>query len=233
MGAWSPAVRFVAVHGLGCQADQGWPRVAAALAPEHTLEAIPLDGADGPTSTPPSAWTLAEQARRVASRLQGDEVLVGHSMGGAIAIRAAQLVRPKALVLVEPHVVPSAGFVVRPALAAGPDPRPAERATFDAAMSRIRTGEGTYADAIRRWDWRVFHAYSRQLADGDGEPWVDAVAELACPVHLLWGGDSPRRDIHLDALRAVGLEPRFVGRGHFIPSEAPAALASFLRDIAA
>lgn len=230
-------MRFVAIHGLGCAASQGWPRVAKALAPEHELVAPSLHGADGPTDAPREAWGIAAQAARLATLVRASDVLVGHSMGGAIAIRVAERVAPRALVLVEPHVVPRAGFVVRPTLALGPAPEPAAWSAFLAGMDGLPTGEGSYASWIARWDWRVFHHMSRELAHGDGESvaWTHALAEVRAPRLLLWGEKSAieGEDEHAAALAKLGIERRIVpGSAHFIPSEAPEALAEALRGIA-
>ncbi len=230
-------MRFVAVHGLGCSASQGWPRVAAALAPEHELVTLSLAGADGPTDAPPEAWGIAAQAARLARQVRRDDILVGHSMGGAIAIRVAARVAPRLLVLVEPHVIPRAGFVVKPTLDLGPAPSTPARADFLGNMESIPTGEGSYATWIARWDWRVFHAMSRELAAGDGEPisWLHALAALRVPTVLLWGAKSADagEEEHGAALARLGIPRRIVpGSAHFIPSEAPQEMASVLREVA-
>lgn len=225
-----PRVRFTAIHGLGCAASQGWPRVAAALAPEHDLVALALHGSEGATSAPPSEWGILAQAERIAREVRPDDVLVGHSMGGTIAIRVAQRVAPRALVLIEPHVLPRAGFVVRPTLEEGRD-------AVLAKMRGIDTGEDSYASWIERWDWRVFRAMSADLAAGDGgaPSWLDALASFRFPVHVAWGAksDDAGEDLHAQALRELGLPFHAVeGSAHFVPSEAPSGLAAALRDIA-
>lgn len=217
---------------------QGWPRVAAALRPDHELVAVPLHGADGPTSALPLEWGILAQARRIAAQVRPADILVGHSMGGTIAIRVAQLARPRMLVLVEPHVVPRAGFVVRPTLELGLTPDAEARAGFLRRMAPIQTGEGTYAEWIAKWDWRVFHAMSQELATGDGgkESWMETLEGLGGPRHLLWGALSADHgeDHHKAALARLGIKPEMVpGSAHFIPSEAPAGLATALRDLAA
>lgn len=140
--------------------------------------------------------------------------------------------------LIEPHVVASAGFVVEPTLALGEPPTDQARAAFLAQMAGIPTGDGNYADGITRWDWRVFHAMSQELALGDGAPetWMEALASLDIPKVLLWGARSEAagQDVHGAALAAAGVPRRDIeGSAHFVPSEAPAALADTLWDIAA
>ncbi|HUR69552.1 MAG TPA: alpha/beta hydrolase [Candidatus Thermoplasmatota archaeon] len=231
-------MRLVAIHGLGCAASQGWPRVAAALAPEHELVALPLVGADGPTLAPPDAWGVLAQSERLVAHVRPTDVLVGHSMGGTIATRVAQRVAPRALVLIEPHVIPRAGFVVRPTLDLRPAPSPDVLAAYLRRFESIDTGEGGYDKWIARWDWRVFRRMSEELAAGDrGTPsWTEALASFHFPVHVVWGGasDDPGEDHHAEALRKIGFPFHVVqGSKHFIPSEAPEGLAQTLRDIVA
>lgn len=230
-------MRIVAIHGLGCSAEQGWPRVAAALAPVHDLVAMRLHGSDGRTDAPPEAWGVLAQARRLARDLRPTDLLVGHSMGGTIATRVAQIARPRALVLVEPHVVPRAGFVVRPTLELGAAPSADERAAYFALFETMDTGDGSYGEWLARWDWRVLHRMAQDLARGDGgEPsWIDTVASLRVPTHVVWGGksDDAGEDEHAHALRRLGFPFHVVQRSaHFIPSEAPDALADAIAEIA-
>jgi len=222
--------RIVAIHGLGCSADQGWPRVRQALGDRHDLITPRLDGADGPARLPRSEWGLRAQAARIAREVGPADLLVGHSMGGALAIRVAQAVRPKRLLLVEPHLVPSAGFVVRPTLASGPS---GPSADLLAKMRTIDTGEGPYSEWIRRWDWNVFHAMSIELEAGDGgkDSWLEALARLDLPVEHVWGAKSgdPMADLHTGALLTAKVPMRTVaGSAHFIPSEAPQEFARLL-----
>jgi len=133
--------------------------------------------------------------------------------------------------------VPRAGFVVRPTLDLGPAPTAERRAAFLREMAVLDTGEGTYAEWIARWDWRVFHAMSAELARGDGgaRSWLDALASFRFPVRLLWGAESDDagEDEHRAALAKLGIEPRLVeGSRHFVPSEAPRALAQALHATA-
>lgn len=231
-------MRLVAIHGLGCSDEQGWPAVARALAPEHELVTLRIHGAHGPTPARPASWGILAQAERLAREVQPDDVLVGHSMGGTLATRVAQRVTPRALILIEPHVIPRAGFVVRPTLELGPAPTPEDFEAYLRRFETIGTGEGSYASWIRRWDWRVFHRMSEDLAAGDGgsPAWLDALRSMTIPVHVVWGAasDDAGEDEHGHALRSIGLPFHMVkGSRHFIPSEAPEALARTLREIVA
>lgn len=89
-GSSSPTT-IVLVHGFSCSA-RWWEPVGGLLEDDHRLLSVDLLGhGDSPRS--PFGYTIGMQARAVVDALERcevtDAILVGHSMGGHIAIEAA------------------------------------------------------------------------------------------------------------------------------------------------
>src|SRR3954466_5844602 len=78
----------VLLHGLGGAASN-WTAVAPALA-ERARVAVPeLPGHGGSSALPAPVATLDAYADRVAGALEAPAVVVGHSLGGIVALRLA------------------------------------------------------------------------------------------------------------------------------------------------
>ncbi len=105
--------RIIYLHGLGLSGTQDWPHVAAseALAGRASI-ALDLLGFGKSPRPADFSYDLADQARLVAKAVcqAGDGVaLVGHSMGGALAVLLAEhLLRsgqaPEAVILAEANL---------------------------------------------------------------------------------------------------------------------------------
>lgn len=236
-GDGPPAV--MALHGWGrTHAD-----FAASLGPDSSPHPDPAPGqlstvapdlpGFGATPAPPEAWGSVQYAAAVARLL--DEVvgprpgpglvLVGHSLGGRVAVRLAaarpELVR--ALVLTGAPLIPRAGRARRPP-AAYRVARAMHRAHLvgDARMDRARQRYGSA-------DYRAAQGVMRDvLVRLVNERYEDALAALDCPVELVWGDDDP--DVPVESARALagsiaGANLRLCpGAGHLLPLTAPAEL---------
>jgi pimeloyl-ACP methyl ester carboxylesterase len=80
---------IVLVHGTACD-SRVFARVSRRLAPSFTVHAVDRRGRGA--STDGNAWSLAREAEDVAaiaSELGDDVPVVGHSLGGIVAIEAA------------------------------------------------------------------------------------------------------------------------------------------------
>ena len=101
-----PAV--ILLHS-GASSNRQWRRLIDELRPSHRVLAPNLYGYGGTTAwEKDGAQTLASQARIVIelmNLIQGPVSLVGHSMGGAVAMKAAVMIpgRIARLVLLEPN----------------------------------------------------------------------------------------------------------------------------------
>ena len=91
---------LVLVHGLGCDASF-WDAQVAHFRDRVTVVTLDLAGHGRSSSGERSEWTVAafaEDVAAVADRVGGDEVvLVGHSLGGSVALAAVLRLRARVL----------------------------------------------------------------------------------------------------------------------------------------
>ena len=109
----APLIAYL--HGLGCAGSRDWPPVAnsAALRGRASLW-IDLLGFGRSARPPGFSYDLLDQARLVTSMLGASPdpvAIVGHSMGGALAVLVAELLverrrAPSAVLLAEPNLRP-------------------------------------------------------------------------------------------------------------------------------
>jgi pimeloyl-ACP methyl ester carboxylesterase len=222
------------LHGLG-DSLAGWSQLAGPLSRRHRLHLIDLPG-HGLSHRPPD-WKLRTLVDAVASYARDlrDPILLGHSLGGWIALRLAiaQAVRPRAIVLVNP---------------AGATLTREEWAPFRALVSaRDREGVQRYFDRafyrppllLRLFPSEIVKAMWAECSQGI----LDAVEEadflrpaeldgLRTPVRLLWGtSDRMLPDGTLDFFRRALPRAEILlleKAGHLPHLEAPRALARAL-----
>jgi pimeloyl-ACP methyl ester carboxylesterase len=152
-------------------------------------------------------------------------VVVGHSLGGRVAVRLAaarpELVR--ALVLTGAPLVPRAGRARRPPLSYRAA-RAMHRAHLlgEARMERARLRHGSA-------DYRAAQGVMRDvLVRLVNERYDDALSALECPVELVWGDDDT--DVPVQSARALAAAIPHAqltlcpGAGHLLPLTAPSEL---------
>ena len=217
----------------------GWRRTHADFAasigptaPEGPLSALAPDlPGFGATPAPSEPWGSAEYATAVARLLDEVQspgpglVVVGHSLGGRVAVRLAaarpELVR--ALVLTGAPLVPRAGGSRRP---------PAAYRVVRALHRAHLLGDTRMEEARRRHgsaDYRAAQGVMRDiLVRLVNERYDDALSALRCPVELVWGDDDT--DVPVQSARALAEripQARLTvcaGAGHLLPLTAPAEL---------
>jgi esterase len=201
----APAVVFL--PGAGATAAT-WDAVACGLVPRRTV-AVDLRGHGA--SDRPGRYSVADMAADVAALIPrvapGAVDLVGHSLGGLVALRVAAA----APELVRRLVLEDVGM---------PHPRtphPPPRPSGDLAF-----------------DWRVVEQV-RPEVDSPAADWGEVVATVTAPTLVVAGGPASFVSLaHVDELVAALPDGRSVvlGTGHDVHAERPAeftaALASFL-----
>jgi pimeloyl-ACP methyl ester carboxylesterase len=230
-----PAIVFV--HGLGGNPSD-WTEVAEVLGRDHrvVLEVLPGHSHRAMTDARPIEAAAGALAAHVRA-LGGPVVIVGHSVGGAVAVRAALLApdRVVGLVLVETALKPQ----LPPAQRAGI--RRAFRDDFAGAVREVYAefaSNGRQADALAREAGAVEPAaFDRWLDDVLGEDLAARAAGLRVPVLVVLSPRSwPRAEPwsataeSLGYTRMAGVTPvRVDSSAHFVMLDRPARLEAAIR----
>lgn len=233
-GTGSPA--FVFVHGFACD-RRAWSEQVEDLSRDHRCVAIDLRGRGESGATPPfDVTTAADDVAAVIADLGiGPAVIVGHSLGGVIA-----------LVLNERHPDLVLGVVVGdspigPAFAERREPtlpaRIREAGSMQPAARMVERfwGEET-TPAVRAYG-EVMMSCPPDVAAGMLEGFEDVAARFGELVRLadrkpfmaIWSGAPLGDPAWLrDSTMFVRQEP-IAGAGHFFQLEQPAVTSALLR----
>jgi pimeloyl-ACP methyl ester carboxylesterase len=222
------------LHGLG-DSLAGWAQVAGPLSRRYRVHLLDLPG-HGLSRKPPD-WRLRTLSDAVAhyARDLRDPVLVGHSLGGWLALRLALsgAVRPAALFLVNPAgaLLPGESWAPFRALISARDHAGVDR-YLKAAFHRAPL-------ALRLFPSQVIKLMWAENAQGilDAVDEADFLREaellsLSIPLRLVWGErDRLLPEGTLDFFRRALPRAKLVlipGAGHLPHLESPRALASAL-----
>lgn len=195
--AGSGARSMVLVHGFGSDA-RSWTMNQPALAASATVYAIDLPGHGASPARDISgldrmAWVLAEA---IAALTPGPVHLVGHSMGGAIALRLAELfpARLRALTLIAPAGVGTGrnlDFI--PRFLAMEDETTAEAALRPLVANPALLNRQIVGGVLAARRQPHIHEAWQAMRRIGGEIWArpaearPALATLAMPVQIIWG----------------------------------------------
>ncbi len=225
---------LVLIHGLGASASQAF--VDASRYP-------PLDGRRcvlpdllgfGHSDRPAAfSYSIEDHAASVAALLDAlgmqGVALVGHSMGGAVAIVLAKT-RPDLvarLVLAEGHLDPEAGSVSGPVVARSESDF-SVRGHADFVRALVAQGFTSYAGAFQAADPIAIHRSAASLLAPRRSTFREMLVESPIPRVFLFGGqDTANPD--LTWLPCHGVPARIVaGAGHDMVNDRPDAFAAEL-----
>ena len=226
---FGPPAPVVALHGWG-RSRLDWAGVLSATG-GLALD-LPGFGATPPPAEAMGAAGYAAALERVLAALDGPVVVAGHSFGGRVAVHLA-VRRPAA---VAGLVLAGTPLVRLP----GPRPRASLRYRTVRAARRLRlVPEATLERARRRHgsaDYRAAVGVMRDvLVRVVGESYEEQLGAVGCPVRLVWGEDDrvvpPVVAERALTLLASGTLTVLPGVGHDVPAQAPAALATAIREL--
>lgn len=238
-GEGSPALVFL--HPFAAS-GRVFEAMVSHLAPRHRCICVDLRGFG--RSPAADSYTVASHAADAIAAAdaacEGRYALVGHSMGGKIALAAAAM-RPErlaALALLAPSP-PTPEPIDEPErirrLAAHGDAAAARAALADAARLPIAPDDAdrwvadNVASSESAWAW--------WLRSGSRELIADSVERIVAPILLITGGLDPI--VPLDALTPIlaahpsAAQTLFADAGHLLPLEAPRACAERIAAFAA
>ncbi|KQN30645.1 epoxide hydrolase [Sphingomonas sp. Leaf34] len=252
---------IVLIHGLGAQLRNFSYGVADALADEYRVILVdrPGSGYSVPTGEQPG---ILGQSAIIAGfidtlALDRPPLLVGHSLGGAVALGVATH-RPSSvagLALLAPMTQPPGSMPVPVANAIESNPggralfanllgTPISRAAYGLRWGKIFAPDPVPADFGTRGGGALgdrpvaVNAALVELASADVDlaAIVSRYAKLTVPVALLYGRDDQVIAPSIDGEQAVAAIPgatlEMTGGGHMLPVAHPQASAAFVRRCA-
>lgn len=225
-GAGDPAC--VLIHGW-CGDHSSMEPLAADLGSRHRVLNMDLRG-HGESAALTGAYSMdgmAADAVAVADLARGPAVLVGHSMGGRVALAAAAM-RPasvRALVILDSALVEERGYVGRRrAELDGPDWSSQLRRRLELLVPYGAPTEG----AVERMLRTPLDAVRGTLDASDGFDAAKALRALQPPL-LYIGASHPRHDpATVWSLSPDASYGQVVGAGHFVQFDARAQVSAMI-----
>lgn len=230
-------VPLLFVHGLGCASSSDFPRVAAdaALAGRRRL-LLDLLGAGFSDRPSDFAYTIAAHAETLAALIRHLALprldIVGHSMGGAVAIAASSLCPALVaqLVLLEPNLDAGGGVFSR-ALAAMSEQEFVTRGQQRLARLASRTGSPLWAGSLLASHAPAVHRAAVSLVQGAQPSWRSQLLALTMPRSVVVGERSfPQPDMQQLAAQGVAVHV-LADAGHAMSEDNPAGLAALLAHL--
>ncbi|RJT24056.1 alpha/beta fold hydrolase [Buttiauxella izardii] len=219
---------LVFIHGLGCASSYEYPRVVADknFAGRRAI-LIDLPGYGYSEKPEDFSYSITAQASVVAELMAHLELdtffLYGHSMGGSIAIEAAQKLTDGlcGLVVSEPNFHPGGGFFSKQICSES-------EADYVAELhhSIIQSENGPWAGSLSAAAaWAVWRGANSLI---NGNDWMDIFAQLDKPKTLLFGEQSlPDQDF--TQVKSLNIKTEVLPDcGHSMSWENPSALAGAL-----
>jgi len=219
-------MRIVLIHGFVCDARFWGPHAEGLREAGHEVAApdLPFHGGASGTSAP----TLQGLAAWLTQRhLQSPAVLVGHSLGGMIALQIAHdhPERVAGLALVDSFPSLELNSACLPGMF--------QEGRHEETRAWI---EKTRADILRRMTQETHDTIWPSIARFDARPWLPGIT---CPVLGIYGGRgcygraqaaALKSDLGLDQVRGPVEVAVVEEAGHFVQLEEPEQTDGILRD---
>lgn len=248
--AWGEpgAPGLVLVHG-GAAHSGWWDHIAPSFAQTRRIVAPDLSGhgdSDWRDTYRITAWAEEVLAVMQAARADATPVVVGHSLGGLVSIRAA-ISRPdlvRDLMLVDTRIVDAETFaaLTQTAQAARIPRQTRLYPTKAAGLARYRlvpegdsldyvrdhVGEQSLVRDDRGWRWKFDRGFADELTDLPGRPPAGCRMTVVHGEHGVMTATMAQHVTgHLDEPARV---VEFAGAGHHIPLERPLELIDMIDD---
>ena len=208
----------------------GWGRTHADFS--RTLDGIDAVAVDlpgfGATPPPADVWGSPEYATAVAELIDEPMVVLGHSLGGRVAVHLAAH---------RPDLVRALVLTGAPLIRADGGTKPALRYRIGRALNRVGIVSDTRMEDLRQRygsaDYKAAQGVMRDIHVRLVNETYDApLAAIRCPVELVWGDDDTAAPLAVAAqLEALLPDARLTvvdGAGHLTPTTAPDALREAL-----
>jgi pimeloyl-ACP methyl ester carboxylesterase len=204
----------------------GWGRTHSDLAAVlRDLDAVAFDlPGFGATPPPPEAWGTPEYASAIAETIDQPVVVLGHSLGGRIAVHLAARHPEKVRALV------ITGAPLFRSSAAG---KPALRYRVARALNRRGVVSDARLEALRQQygsaDYKAAQGVMRDVhVRVVNESYDDAISGVRCPAELVWGDDDTEAPVSIaHELKGRWPDARLTvcpGAGHMTPQTVPGEL---------
>ncbi len=230
---------LIFLHGLGCSSSFEYPHVVSSspLAGRRVLlvDLLGSGYSDRPVSF---GYRIEDHAEVVAQFVeefvvgQGFEKvdLFGHSMGGAVAIKAAILLghRVENLILSEPNLDSGGGQFSRD-IANGTETQYVSEQHQDIIKNAILSGNNDWAATMQTSSPLAVYRGAVSLVEGSSPCWRDQLYQHSANKCVIFGKHS-FPDPDFDILAGKGISTRTVeNAGHSMGLENPVGLAKAIR----
>jgi len=200
---------YVLIHGMGSRAATWvWDDVVSLMQGDSRLIAVDLRGHG--ESPQPGSYKLTEMADDVAGLLDDlgveSATIVGHSMGGIVALNLAQR---------RPDLVKDLVLEDSP-----PPPREGSKLL----------GDGIFGDPVP-YDFEIRPELLRELRNPNPE-WAGRIGEIKKPVLVIGGGETggvDQRDLK-NLAAELGAEFTTIDVGHNVHRDRPEEFVGKIRD---
>lgn len=254
---------IVMIHGLGGQMRNFGKPMIEALERDHRLILVDRPGSGYSPRASGTSAKLKAQAATVAGLIRkmdlGRPLIVGHSLGGALALSLAldhpDVVGGLALIvpLTQPQDISSVPPVFKPLVIRSPAVRKAVALTLATPMGMLKAEaalKDIFAPEPVPEDFGVegggllamrpdnFYATSSDLVELEGElePMAERYGTIAVPVSILYARSDNLLDPKVHGEKTVSAIPgatlELAEGGHMLPFTQPALAADFVRRAA-